>query len=57
MSLSVVKFAILFSQILRHLRNLQNFSPTKITESTVFYIEYIINNNMLLIGKMLFIVV
>ena len=35
MSTSAVKFAILFSRILRHSRNSRKFSPAKITESTV----------------------
>ena len=34
--MSAVKFAILFSRILRHSRNSRKFSPAKITESTVF---------------------
>ena len=35
MSLSVVKFAFLFSRILRHSRNSRKFSPAIITEITV----------------------
>ena len=36
--MSAVKFAILFSQILRHSRNSRKFSPAKITESTVLLV-------------------